>query len=113
MYDEIQERAYTLGEEMGKAAASWVFDGNTTRETYARVLKGVEDCDPEIMDMYRVPDLSGEWADEMTPQRLANELGISYADDDAVAVACEHWEYGVSDGFWHEVERVARLQLED
>lgn len=111
MIHEDASPAYIAGHEAGKNAASWVFDGNTTRETYEHVLKGIEDVDPMVMDMYRVPDLSGEWADGMTPDALINELGIDPYSDDA-DTACDEWEQAVWDGFWEEVERVARYQLD-
>ena len=43
----------------GSAAATWVFDRNTTEETYRAVARMLAEGDPEIYDTYRVPDLSG------------------------------------------------------
>lgn len=112
MEDNENSPAYELGYAMGLAAATWVFDGNTSRETYERVLKGIEDGDPEIYDAYRLPDLSGEDADGMTPVGLAAVLGLDFfAQAEAVDKACEDWEYGVGDGFWNSVERTARHML--
>jgi hypothetical protein len=48
---------------MAENAASWVFDGNTDTDTYRRVLAGIEDGDPEIMDALPFLDWSGQWAD--------------------------------------------------
>src|SRR3954464_12292708 len=75
--DERAAGAAELGELEGKAAASWVFDGNTTEETYRDFLKGIEDGDPMVLNMLPSSDLSGEWAGATTP----SELGVS-ADDD-------------------------------
>ena len=65
---EIMREARKDGAAAGRAAASWVFDGNTKDATYREVLKGIEDGDPEVMDRFRTPDLSGEWTDEPTPR---------------------------------------------
>lgn len=108
--NEEHSQAYNLGYDAGMAAASWVFDGNTTDETYQRVLTGINDGDPAVMDMFNVPSLSGEFAGETTPRSLADELGID--DEFDVDTACEDWEYGVSDGFWSAVASMARHHLE-
>jgi hypothetical protein len=39
-------QAEELGRDAGKAAAGWVFDGNTPGEECQRVLSGIEDGDP-------------------------------------------------------------------
>lgn len=96
--------------QAGKAAGSWVFDGNTSTETYAYVLRGFEDGDPEIMDMCPAP-LSGEWADSPTPDSLRKEYALY--NDDEVDRACDRYEEKYQEGFWDEVERAARYQLED
>src|SRR6185437_8828528 len=43
-------RAEQLGRAAGKTAASCVFDGNTPREEYQRVLRGIEEGDPAVLD---------------------------------------------------------------
>jgi hypothetical protein len=93
--------SYTAGYEAGKAAGSWVFDGNTSDETYARVLQGWDDGDPEVMDLQPSP-LSGEWAGE-SPTEL---LGADYTDEDA-----DEYEAGFSAGFWDEVVSIARSHV--
>lgn len=37
---------YDLGYRAGEAAGSWVIDGNTSRETCERILRGIEEGDP-------------------------------------------------------------------
>lgn len=101
---EIIREAKRLGRDAGEAAASWCIDGNTTDETKAKILKGYEDGDPEVMDMFRLPDLSGEWADGPTPRSLAEDIGIE-EDDERLDDACSAWEEAVSDGFWNELIR--------
>lgn len=94
--------------EAGKARGSWVFDGNTSDETYRRVLAGYRDGDPEIMDIEPSP-LSGELAGESIPELIDgyNEMG-----DEAQASACDEYELAFSQGFWDEVVRTAEAQLE-
>jgi hypothetical protein len=105
-----ETKAYTLGYAAGKDAASWVFDGNTTRAYYEYVLKGIEEGDPMVYDGLSAPSLA--WAGTPTRSELAEELGLGYVSDELDA-ACEEWDAGALDGFWHEVERAARYQLED
>jgi hypothetical protein len=91
-----------MGTEAGQARASWVFDGNTDAETYARVLQGIEDGDPEIMDALSVSPLSGEWAGES----MTEILGDDYTDEDA-----DEYEQAFQDVYWAEIERVCRYQV--
>lgn len=93
------------GTDRGKAAASWVFDGNTSRENFEMFLKLSDDGDPAIGDVYGPPAwLSGEWADERTPQDLAVEFNL--ADDD-LDEACEAYEEAADSAYWAELERTA------
>lgn len=83
-----EDRARELGAEHGRAAASWYFDGNTTAATYAATLRGIEEGDPAVYDTFPGSPLSGEYADGMTPSRLAAELGLA-APDDGIAGSSE------------------------
>lgn len=112
--DPITERAAAIAREHGKAAASWVFDGNTTEDTYRAVLAGIESGDPAVMDAYRTPDLSGEFAGDYTPRDLAADLGIAGdADPEESGLSDAETTYldTASEAFWHEVERMARAHL--
>lgn len=51
----VVARAEELGRDAGKAAASQVFDGSTPDEAYQRVLRGIEDGDPVVLDAARPP----------------------------------------------------------
>lgn len=86
------------GRSAGHASGSWVIDGNTTDAQVSWILRGINDCDPEVMDLQPSP-LSGEWAGESMPELLGE-----YADDEEVQDA---YEEGFSEGFWGEVERAA------
>lgn len=118
--EELKAQAHELGRQAGVAAGSWAADGNTDAEHARRVLAGIEDGDPIIMDSLPVaPDLSGEWADGMTPARLALALGLT--DDatgavlpedesgDILAELCDAWEESASEGCQQEAERVLRI----
>jgi hypothetical protein len=106
------ERARALGHEAGRAAASWAFDGNTTGETYRRTLKMLDDGDPEVWDhLPDLPNLSGEWAGDPTPDSLAREiLGVAATDHDREVVdeLCDAWEAAAQETFTAEIERMAR-----
>ena len=112
--DQIILQAAELGEDAGRAAASWVFDVNTDRETYRAVLAGIEDGDPMVLDAYRTPDLSGEFAGDYSSSDLAGELGLDedWTSPETLDAACDAWLDAAGEAFWHEVERVARLQLQ-
>jgi hypothetical protein len=110
---EAIEKARKIGEFNGKNAASWVFDGNTTTETYETVLKGIEDGDPAIYDMFTEPNFSGEYGDSYSERDLADDIGISYDDTktEEMDEIADHYLDAARWTFWHEIERVARLQL--
>jgi hypothetical protein len=94
---------------VGHAAASWVFDGNTTRETYAAFLSGYNDGDPKIMDHYQPRSwLSGEWAGERMNEILGEpETDRDRERQDAVADA---YSEAADTAYWRELARVARIQ---
>lgn len=96
------DKASAFGADAGRSAASWVFDGNSTLEYAASVLRGVEDGDPEVLDMQPAP-LSGEWAGESIPE-LSEAFGIDLSDDDIASA----FENAYNDAYWAEVEKSAR-----
>ena len=98
------------GKAAGLAAASWCFDGNTSDETYQWFLAGWEAGDPEVLDQFNVPNLSGEWADAPTPHSLAEDYGMD-DDDERLDSVCTQWENAAADAFWAELERVARFHV--
>jgi hypothetical protein len=71
-------KAEELGRDAGKAAASWVFDGNTPREEYQRVLRGIEEGDPAVLDATEPPAIGP--AAGYDPGDLARDLSIEPAD---------------------------------
>jgi hypothetical protein len=77
-----EQQAYELGAEHAHNAASWVIDGNTQQEAIVRLVKMMDDGDPELFDwLPREPNLSGELADDPTPTSLYAEIvGTSHED---------------------------------
>ena len=111
---EALRAAKKAGREAGEAAASWYFDGNTTPETYARVLKGIEDGDPEILDSFPYPNLSGEWAGDPTPRSLADDCGLEDEDERAewlISDLCSAWEDAFSTAVHDSIEKEARRNV--
>jgi hypothetical protein len=136
--DEATER----GADAGRAAGSWVIDGNTSPETARNILRGIDDGDPMVMDMAPGP-LSGEWAGESVTELLgdlitAHATGnlthnvngsnhcracgcvvILFDDDDhgdcqeSADEIADAYEAAYGDAYWHEVHRSARAVLDD
>jgi hypothetical protein len=112
--------ATSYGHDAGKSAASWVFDGNTTDETYRRFLALSDDGDPALSDEFGNGSgwLSGEFADTTLPADLIGMCGIETDDDgdpnehdwDACMTA---YEDAAEAAYWAELERVARFHTED
>lgn len=103
-------RAHALGVEAAQAAATWAADGNSEPAGVRRLLELIEAGDPQASDLLPpMPDLSGEWADGMTPGRLYEETtgrdahGDSTWNHDAyqevLEELCEAFETGVSETF--------------
>jgi hypothetical protein len=115
MQSQSIDRAIAIARSHGTAAASWAFNGNTPDDTYRRVLQGIADGDPEILDAYRAPFLSSEYDSDYTEADLADELGLDIdsqagaADLDAAVAA---YLDAADDEFWQETERIARDHLE-
>ena len=104
----IASDAEDLGRDAGKAAASWVFDGNTPEDTYRNVLRGIEDGDPAILGAHPAPGLSADGG--YTEADLARDLGLDDEDQlfpDAVTAYLD----AAAETFWHETERLAREHL--
>lgn len=96
--------AYQLGREAGEAAASWVVDGNTDVQIARGLLKMLDDGDPAAEQyLPRRPDLSGEFAEDLTPRGLYLEVTgndpYSEADADTIQALSDAWEDGVADTF--------------
>jgi hypothetical protein len=101
-----EQAAYELGKQHALNAASWIIDANTKPEFIPAVLAMFDAGDPSVDDYLPArPDLSGQWADSMTPSRLADECG------GWVAGLCDAYEAGVAEHFDAECERLLREAL--
>lgn len=94
--DRAIVRASELGSEHGRAAGTWVIDGNTTHDACRALLDGIEDGDPAVYDALPSAPLSGEWADAYSVADLATDTGIG-ADHDAWDDVCDAFEMA-----WHD-----------
>lgn len=98
------------GAKAGKSAAGWVFDGNTTDNTYRRIAKMIEDGDPALYDHISEPEwLSGEWAGESISELLGDLLADVPEDEQDECL--DEYSQAAGDAFWHEIERVIAFQL--
>jgi len=104
--EDLAKLAHKLGYDHGRNAGSWVFDGNTTEETYRWFLKGLEDGDPEVLDRLPTSPLSGEWADSYSLADLADDLDIDQ-EDDGFDDLCWEYEGGYAMGVEDEVHLTA------
>lgn len=120
----LQARA--MGRAAGRAQGSWAADGNTSAEHISRVLTMLEEGDPQAWDhLPRTPDLSGEMADDPTPQSLAadilgdpDDLPADMLEEDSVRAEVvealeDAWEEGVAQTFEEECERTLRAFAPD
>ncbi len=109
-FDNLEIAAKEAGAAHGKAAASWY---EISEDNAATVLQGIADGDPEIMDTFPSAPLSGEWADDPTPQSVLSNIGapssLDDADRDDLLTA---YENAFSDAAQDEIERRARYYSE-
>jgi hypothetical protein len=102
---------WAKAQEHGKAAASWVFDGNTPQDTYRYFIRGIEDGDPAVLEGVREPSLSGEYGDDYSEDELMADVGwVPHDGTDLRDELAHQYNEEVSAAFWHEVERLARLR---
>jgi hypothetical protein len=100
-------QARYLGADAAMASASWI-DGMS--EADARSV--LEDVDPAVLDNYREPNLSGEFAGDPTPASLYDDI---VGDRDVVADEIEDaiadaWEAG-RDDVWNDALQAHALRV--
>lgn len=107
--EQYEEAARKLGAEHGHAKGTWVLDGNSSAETAQKILAMIEDGDPALWDMYAAP-LSGEWADEATPNDVLAEIEYEGPDSpESWDSIIDAYEQAHSSAWETEVERLARF----
>ncbi len=117
-YDRLKAAVRKVGEEHGAARGSWVISGNTDRRTAERIVKGLDDGDPEILDS--LPSLQmGEWADDPTENDIVSEavydaklqIEPDSLEPEEVDELINEYQDGWYAGRDQEVERSARAVL--
>jgi hypothetical protein len=109
-YLRALEGARQEGHAAGVAAGSWLLDGNSTEDAARRLLQGIEEGDPEVLDELPSSPLSGEWADAPLPRDLLEGVGIEEDADHAEDVL-RAYEDAYSRGVTDEACRSARAML--
>ena len=100
------QQAYSRGYKHGAGRASWLWDGNTTDETYRTFLKLYDEG--ALPDDYLAPyPLSGEWAGESITELLGDLLDEE--DNDGIM---EAYEDGFQQGWWDELVNTATTMTE-
>lgn len=116
---DLKAAARKAGRRAGESAASWATDfgrmnARDSKEAARRIIKGFEDGDPAILDGFRFPNLSGEYADDPTPRSLMDDLGLSEDDpryEWLESDLCDAWEESSALAFEVEVIRSCKSEL--
>lgn len=100
--EEHLNSARELGLDHGQAVASW-------NEEPAFTLKGMEECDPLILDAIPSP-LSGEFSGDFSLEDLLRELDLPvYVDDTCVAYEDLITKY--EEAWWESYEQELRSRV--
>jgi hypothetical protein len=103
----------------GVNAAEWhiqdLWGGRATRgekEAARKFLDGYRDGDPVVIDAFKLPNLSGEWAGDETPQSLMAKLftETELEDEDVQDLQeeiCTAWEEACTEAFYNALEKSA------
>jgi hypothetical protein len=109
--ETMQEQQGTIearGREDGRAAASWIFNPGS-EDAARRLLVGIEDGDPMILDELPAPSF-GEWADDRAFEDVLRDEGVEPSEDgDSHLFAAYVGAFG--EAVQHEAERLARQFL--
>jgi hypothetical protein len=125
-YDQLiadaTDAAEDLGADQGRTAAAWwqqeAIGARATGDTTAiarRVLAGLDDCDPEILDQLPTADLSGTHAEGLTVTSLLVELDATGLDPTSEAAQAIAEVYGDAhdDAAHTAIADACRAQLTD
>jgi hypothetical protein len=102
------------GRDAGEAAAASAHDGNTEAVWYEWVYRGIYEGDPAVLDAFRLPDLSGEWAGDPTPATMAQEWGLNESNDRDGSILddlCTLYIDAADRAFWWELSRACKRHL--
>jgi hypothetical protein len=70
--EDWSEDAREFGRDAARNAATWITDGNDSDESRRRKLELIEDG--RLDEIMRAPNLSGEYADDLTSARLYEQI---------------------------------------
>ena len=121
LVDQAIAKAEKLGKAHGENAAQWAIQDSwggrvSSPQDYQAAkafLDGAEAGDPAIMDRFSPPNLSGEWADSMTPAKLIEEcVGPFLIPLEIEDEICQAYETEAANGYWQELETSAANLLE-
>ena len=102
-------QAAAIGEGDGRDAARRAL-GASTSETCQAIVKGLDDGDHMVYDLFPTPALSGEHGIGYDAVDLAADLGLD-PDSDAMTAATEAYFTAAGEAFWAEAERIARERV--
>jgi hypothetical protein len=102
-------QAAAIGEADGRDAARRAL-GASTPETCQAIVKGLDDGDHMVYDLFPTPALSGEHGIGYDAVDLAADLGLD-PDSDAMTGATEAYFTAAGEAFWAEAERIARERV--
>ncbi len=111
--EEERERMREAGRDAGRAAASWLLNGNSTREAAETLLRGLLELDPMVLDSLPSNPLSGEWADAPSGAEVIAAAGLELdeEDPDRDEELLDAYSYGYSEGVVFGAEEEARRFL--
>jgi hypothetical protein len=118
--DKAIIEAERIGTEHGKAAGSWVVDGNTGTDQLRDIAQAIEEGE-FLASLDMSGPLSGEWADGYSIEQLLADCGVGpYEDaqlDDTENYQRDNIATAYEDAYWSafeaEAERSVRVMLPD
>lgn len=101
------------GLEDGSAAASWLVDGNTNDPVAVleRLVSGIYDGDPEILDALPSPRIGGEFADDPTWEDVLQSELDQYSEERVMNGEYDDLEDVYRSSFQEGVEKELRHKL--
>jgi hypothetical protein len=97
--EDLKSQAAKFGKDLGEST----FDGNTPHQAYARIIKGYEDGDPKVMDIYGQMLMN-----DGVMQAFMNDEAKDLDDD-----AKSELEFAHQEAFWDRVIEKCKYQTED
>jgi hypothetical protein len=117
------KQAEQLGKRHGQAVAemiaqyAWGGRNSSAKDSEQAArdfLRMSEDGDPALWNAYEAPNLSGQYAGDMTPRELIAEVydGDEMLEPEDGDDICRAYEDGSRDGFWGRLEESAAAVLD-